>query len=101
MDLIPTKRLSLHSKADAALGRGMDFALVVLAFLGIGYLLDRWFGTKPVFMIVLVVVALVGQFANMWYGYEARMKAFEAERAANTTGAGRPGKASAGKTSVS
>ena len=31
----------------------------------------------------LVVVALVGQFASMWYGYDARMKQLEAERQAN------------------
>ncbi len=93
MDLIPTKRTGLAPESGArshdGIGRGMEFALVVLAFLGAGYLLDRWFGTKPVFMIILVVLSLVGQFANLWYGYDARMKEFEAERAANATVAGR------------
>lgn len=67
----------------------MEFAIVVLAFLGVGYLLDRAFGTKPLFMIVLVVLSLVGQFASMWYGYDARMRQLEAERLAVSTSAGR------------
>lgn len=61
----------------------MEFAIVVLAFVGLGYVLDRALGTKPVFMIVLVVLSLIGQFASMWYGYDARMRELEAEREAN------------------
>lgn len=70
----------------------MEFAIVVLAFLGLGYVLDRLFGTKPLFMIVLVVLSLIGQFASMWYGYDARMTQLEAERRAKTTGAPRSAK---------
>ncbi len=103
MDFLPTKRITSRSKAtakaDDGLGRGMEFAIVVLAFLGLGYLFDRWFDTKPLFMIVFVVLSLVGQFASMWYGYDARMKQHEAERLLNTTGTARPGKASPGKAS--
>jgi F0F1-type ATP synthase assembly protein I len=62
------------------LGRGMDFALVTLVFLGLGYLLDRWLGTEPLFMIGLVVFAMVGQFVRMWYGYDAAMRQLEEER---------------------
>ncbi len=67
----------------------MEFAIVVLAFLGLGYVLDRLFDTKPLFMIVLVVLSLIGQFASMWYGYDARMTQLEAERRAKTTAASR------------
>jgi F0F1-type ATP synthase assembly protein I len=80
MDLIPTKK---RSNSDDGLGRGMEFAILVLMFLGVGYVLDRWLGTKPLFMIALVVLALVGQFASMWYSYDARMKEHETERLAN------------------
>ena len=73
-----------RNNSDDGIGRGMEFAILVLLFLGIGYLLDRVFGTKPVFMIVLVVVALIGQFASMWYSYDARMKQHEADRVANS-----------------
>ena len=67
---------------DDKIGKGIDVALVTLAFLGIGYVLDRWLGTKPVFMIVLVVLASIGEFLRFWYDYDARMKVLEAQRAA-------------------
>jgi F0F1-type ATP synthase assembly protein I len=80
MDLLPRKRLNINANQNAGLGRGMEFAILVAMFLGVGYGLDSWLGTKPVFMIVLVVLGLVGQFASMWYGYDARMKELEAQR---------------------
>jgi len=67
---------------DDNIGKGMDLALTTLLFLGIGFGLDRWLDTKPVFMIVLTVLALVGKIAGMYYGYEARMRELDAERAA-------------------
>ena len=81
MDLIPKKPTTLTSKSDDGLGRGMEFAILTALFLGIGYGLDRLFHTKPLFMIILVVVALVGQFASMWYRYDAQMKQHETDRA--------------------
>ena len=54
---------------------------MTLAFLGIGYVLDRWLGTKPSFMIGLVVLGLIGEFVRFWYDYDARMKVLEAQRA--------------------
>lgn len=67
--------------ADDNIGRGMDFALVTLVFLGIGWGIDRAAGTRPVFMIGCVVFAVVGQFVRMYYAYEARMQVLEADRA--------------------
>lgn len=81
MALIPQHQ---RNTSDDGIGRGMEFAVLVMMFLGVGYVLDRAFDTKPLFMIVLVVVALIGQFASMWYSYDARMKQHEAERVANT-----------------
>lgn len=82
MDLTQ-KRINPNKTSDDGLGRGMEFAILVLMFLGIGYGLDRWLDTKPVFMISLVVIALIGQFASMWYSYSARMKHLEQERIDN------------------
>ncbi|MEO5724806.1 MAG: AtpZ/AtpI family protein [Ilumatobacteraceae bacterium] len=79
MKLLPRKTINL----DDNLGRGMDLALVTLVFLGVGYVMDRALDTKPVFMIILFVFAVVGQTLKMWFGYDARMKQLEAERAAN------------------
>src|SRR3954451_25447076 len=66
---------------DDKIGKAIDVALVTLAVLGIGYALDRWLGTKPLFMCVLVVLALIGEFLRFWYDYDARMKVLEAQRA--------------------
>jgi hypothetical protein len=68
--------------AAGTLGHGMEMALTVLVFLGLGYGLDRWLGTKPVFMIALVVFAMVGQFIKIWLSYERTMRTLDAERAA-------------------
>lgn len=68
--------------ADDNVGRGMDFALVTLVFLGIGWAIDRALGTRPAFMIGCVVFAVAGQFVKMYYEYEATMRGHEAELAA-------------------
>ena len=73
----------INRGTDDRLGKSIDVALVTLVFLGVGYALDRWLGTKPIFMIALVVLALVGEFVRFWYDYDARMKVLEAQRAAS------------------
>lgn len=78
----------------------MEFAIVVLAFLGLGYLLDGMLDTKPVFMIILVVLSLIGQFASMWYGYDARMQQHEAQRLASSTSAVRTAGRTQGRTAA-
>lgn len=74
---------SSGSPADShnGIGRGMEFAVLVLIFFGIGYALDQWLGTKPVFMIIFVVLSIIGQFASLYYNYDERMKALEERRA--------------------
>ncbi|MFM2076704.1 MAG: hypothetical protein RJA49_594 [Actinomycetota bacterium] len=73
---------SLGDKQNGqTLGRGMEFALVVLVFLGIGYGIDRWLGTRPWFMVGLVIFSVIGQFIKMYYEYTAAMEVHEAERA--------------------
>ena len=62
------------------LGTGIDFALVVLVFVGVGALLDRAIGTWPWCTVTLVVLAFVGQFAKLYYRYTATMEQLEAER---------------------
>ncbi|HSB86301.1 MAG TPA: AtpZ/AtpI family protein [Ilumatobacteraceae bacterium] len=78
--------LTTSTATDDKIGKGIDFALVTLAFLGIGYGLDRWLGTKPIFMIVLSALAIIGEFIRFWYDYDARMKVLEAQRASAVHG---------------
>ena len=73
------------NSVDQGLGQGMEMALTVAVFLGLGWLLDLAFDTRPIFMIALVVFSVVGQFVKMWFIYDARMKTLEAERRRGTT----------------
>lgn len=66
--------------SDDSLGRGMDVALTLLVFLGLGALIDRWLGTFPGFTITLMLFAAVGSFVRMKYVYDAAMERHEAER---------------------
>ena len=78
--LFTSARASRASGSGDNLGRGMDTALTVLAFLGIGLLVDTWLGTRPVFTIGLVVFAAVGTFVRMKLVYDATMSRLESER---------------------
>ena len=73
-----------ETDSNHGIGRGMEFAVMVLLFFGVGYALDRWLDTKPIFMIAFVVLALIGEFVRFWYDYDARMKVLEEQRAAST-----------------
>ena len=84
MKPLVTGSARINRGTDDRLGKSIDVALVTLVFLGVGYVLDRWLGTKPIFMIAFVVLALVGEFVRFWYDYDARMKVLEEQRAAST-----------------
>jgi hypothetical protein len=70
------------ARPDDNIGRGIELALVVVVFLGLGYLLDRWLGTKPIFMIALFLFAVAGEMVKLWLGYDEKMRKHEEERLA-------------------
>jgi F0F1-type ATP synthase assembly protein I len=69
------------SGGDDTLGRGMETALMIVVFLGLGWLIDSWLGTRPIFMIGLVLFGAAGVFVRMKYAYDAVMVAHEEARA--------------------
>jgi F0F1-type ATP synthase assembly protein I len=77
MRLIPKKT---RVNNEDALGIAIEFAFITALFFGIGWLLDRWLGTIPLFMIVFTVLAGVGLFAKSKYRYELKMAELEAAR---------------------
>ncbi len=79
MDRLRARR-DLHRGFGDALSRAFEFAATTGIFLAIGFGLDRWLGTTPLLMIVLVVFALVGQFVKLWYAYDAEMRRLERDR---------------------
>jgi F0F1-type ATP synthase assembly protein I len=58
----------------------MEIAGTTLVFFLLGWLLDSRLDTTPIFMITFVVVALVAQFAKLYYVYNAQMSRLESER---------------------
>lgn len=82
MKVLPERHKIIEAQQSGkTLGRGVDFALVVLVFLGIGYGIDHLFGAAPWGTIVCVVIGFVGQFVKMYYEYTATMIQLEQQRA--------------------
>ncbi len=79
MKFLPLKKTTRVNTEDS-LGHGMDAVIMLALFLLAGYGLDRWFGTVPVFMIVMTVLGSVGLFFKFKYRYDAKMNQHEAER---------------------
>lgn len=65
---------------EDALGVAIEFAVIMALFFGIGWLLDNWLGTTPLFMIVFTLFASVGLFAKSKYRYDEKMDRLDAER---------------------
>lgn len=64
----------------------MEGAFTLALFLGVGFLLDRWVGTTPLFMVLLPVLAAVGLFYSWRTHYFAAMDRHDAERRARVAG---------------
>lgn len=78
----PERSLASTPSGSDTLGRGMDVALTLLVFLGIGWAIDSWLGVFPAFTVGLVVFSAVGTFVRLKYTYDATMERLEAERLA-------------------
>jgi F0F1-type ATP synthase assembly protein I len=76
----PDRRPKYQVRTDDDISQGMEAAGALAVFFLGGWLLDRWLGTVPVFMIVLTLVAAAGITVKLWVQYETKMRAHEAER---------------------
>ena len=87
------KLLPKQTRVDTqdSLGLGIEAAVIMVLFFGVGFGLDRLFGTTPIFMIVLSVLGAVGLFAKWKYRYDDRMNELEAERVAKAADRSRVG----------
>lgn len=77
------------------MARGMEIVLTPLAFGGIGWLLDGWFGTGHVLAVALGVFGVIGIFTKLKLGYDRQMVVEEAGKPwtrgrTSTTGPGDP-----------
>jgi F0F1-type ATP synthase assembly protein I len=62
-----------------AMSRGFELAATTAIFGALGWWIDGRVGTRPAVMIVLVVLAVIGQFVKLWYAYDADMRRHESE----------------------
>jgi len=62
------------------LARGVELVATPLIFGLGGWYLDRWAGTRPLFTLLLFLLAVVGMAARTYYAYMAAMQ--EHDRAA-------------------
>ena len=79
MKLLPTQK---RVDTQDGLGLGIEAAVIMVLFFGVGAGLDWLFGTRPVFMIVFTVVAVVGAFSGLSKAdhYRQAQSAYEARR---------------------
>ncbi len=54
------------------LSLGWQLALTIVVSLGIGFLVDRWLGTTPLFLIIGALFGLIGVF---WQIYQIAQEA--------------------------
>ena len=74
---------------DSGVSQGAELAGGIVVFFLIGFGLDVVLDTTPVFMIVMTVFAVVGQFVKMYYSYSSAMRHLEEERASAARGESR------------
>ena len=60
---------------------GVELAVGIIVFFFIGFGVDAWVGTTPLFMIIFTVFAVIGNFVKMYYSYSRAMSHEEKERA--------------------
>ena len=63
------QRRLLNRAFGDALATAFEFAATVAIFFGIGYALDRWLGTTPIFMVVMFLFALIGKSLRVFFTY--------------------------------
>jgi F0F1-type ATP synthase assembly protein I len=77
--MTPDDTRNFFQQEDDAWSRAIELALTPVVAAGIGYVIDRVVGTVPIFTIVFLVLAVIGTFVKMYYAYDTKMKAHDAE----------------------
>jgi ATP synthase protein I len=73
------ERRELNNGFGDALSRAFELAATPAIFGGLGWLVDRWLGTSPLFLIVFFFFAVAGVGYMTWFRYESEMQEHESE----------------------
>ncbi len=76
MDL--RERRQLNNGFGESLSRAFELALTPVVFGGVGWLLDGWLGTRPVFTLALFAFVMTYLVWNNFRRYDADMRSEEA-----------------------
>ena len=71
-------RQDLNQGFGNALGLAVEMVGTPMIFGLVGWLLDRWLDTSPVFTLVLFLFGIVGMGVKTYYAYVEKMKREEA-----------------------
>lgn len=71
------ERLETYRGFGDTLARAFELVVTPLLFGLAGWALDGWLGLRPLLTIVLVVLAVIGMAARMYYSYDTEMRAHE------------------------
>ncbi len=67
----------LASTSKTGDGGGIELALAGAFFGFVGYMLDRQFGTLPVFLLVGFLFGFIGSSISFYYRYKAQMAKYD------------------------
>ncbi len=67
-------RRKLYSGYADGMTRAFELVVAPLVFGLVGFGLDRFFETTPLFTILAVVIAFAGTGVKLWYGYDLEMR---------------------------
>lgn len=57
-----------------AMGTATELALLPAVFGFLGWLVDGWLDTRPLFLVAFLVFAFAGMLVRAWIGYDAEMR---------------------------
>jgi F0F1-type ATP synthase assembly protein I len=80
-----SSKLANTSRPGTAVSNGAEIAGGLLVFFMLGFVLDLWLDTRPVFMIALTLFASAGMGIRTYYAYTDKMKKLEEARRASVT----------------
>ena len=72
-------RQEMNQGFGNALALAVEMVMTPMLFALLGWALDRWLGTGPVFLILLALFGAVGMALKTYYAYVEKMRQHEQE----------------------
>jgi F0F1-type ATP synthase assembly protein I len=72
-------RQQLNKGFGDGLSRAFELSATPAIFAGLGWLIDRWVGTQPLFLLVFFFFAIAGVGYMTWHRYDEEMREHETE----------------------